>query len=210
MMFEAFAQRLKLRLTGPLPGPDLHARMAPPHRESIDVDRARNRPHKEGAVLVLLYPSVDGLAGDVSTVFTVRRADLRHHGGQISFPGGRRESGESLEMAAIREAEEEVGIDRTMIDVIGLLTPLFIPPSQFIVHPFVAVTNTSPEFRVEEREVERILEVPISRLRDPSSRQMQEWEIRGEKSQVPCFKIGESKIWGATAMITSELLELIS
>ncbi|MFV1981463.1 MAG: CoA pyrophosphatase, partial [Rhodothermia bacterium] len=154
--FAAFAHRLKLRLGGPLPGPDLQARMAPPHRESMDVDRARTRPHKEGAVLILLYPS----AGEVATLFTVRKAELRHHGGQVSFPGGRRELGESLEMTAIREAEEEAGIDRTRIEVLGSLTPLFIPPSQFIVHPFVAVANASPEFRIEEREVERILKVP--------------------------------------------------
>ena len=107
------------------------------------------------------------------------------------------------------EAEEEVGIDRTKIEVLGALTPLFIPPSQFIVHPFVAVTSASPEFRADEREVERILEVPLRRLLDPSSRQMQSLEIRGEYSQVPCFKVDESRIWGATAMITSELLEVV-
>jgi 8-oxo-dGTP pyrophosphatase MutT (NUDIX family) len=187
--------------------------MAPPHRESIDANRARSRPHKEGAVLILLYPSADGAideaVDEVYTVFTVRKAELRHHGGQISFPGGRRELGESLEMTAIREAEEEVGIDRAKIEVLGALTPLFIPPSRFIVHPFVAVAHASLEFRIEEREVECILEVPLSRLRDPSSRQMQTLEMRGENSQVPCFKVDESRIWGATAMITSELLEVL-
>ena len=205
MTIDALTRRLKLRLREPLPGLDLHERMAPTHRETIDVTAARDRPHKEGAVLILLFPS----DAQVSTVYTVRHADLRHHGGQISFPGGRRESDESLEATAIREAEEEVGIDRTKIEILGSLTPLFIPPSRFIVHPFVAATHFSPEFRVEKREVERILEVPLSHLSDPSSHRLEKWEVEGEESYVPFFQVGGARIWGATAMITSELLEVI-
>ncbi len=136
--FEAFVDRVRSRLGEPLPGPDAHRRMAPPHRDMIDATAAKDRPHNEGAVLILLYPRGDEEGDEVSTVFTVRHPDLRYHGGQISFPGGRREPGEPLEVTAVREAEEEVGIDRHSVEVLGSLTPLFIPPSRFIVHPYVA------------------------------------------------------------------------
>jgi 8-oxo-dGTP pyrophosphatase MutT (NUDIX family) len=204
-LFEAFADRIARCMAEQLPGTDLHGAMAPSHREAIDITAARRRPHNEGAVLVLLFRS----EGRVQTVFTVRRADLRHHGGQISFPGGKREAGESLEATAVREAEEEIGLDSKSIRLMGPLTPLFIPPSRFIVYPFVAVTDQAPEFRLQEREVERILEIPLSQLWDPSTRRLESWEIDGEASEVPLFQVGEERIWGATAMITSELLAVV-
>lgn len=179
--------------------------MAPTHRATIDVESARRRPHREGAVLILLYPA----DGQVSTVFTVRRSDLPDHAGQVSYPGGRRESGETLEAAALREAEEEIGVDRSDIEVLGGLTPLFIPPSRFIVYPFVAASPGRPPFSIEEREVERILEIQLGRLLDPAIRRLETWEIRGESSRVPSFDVDGSRIWGATAMITSELLGIV-
>ncbi|MGD8415190.1 MAG: CoA pyrophosphatase [Candidatus Latescibacterota bacterium] len=180
--------------------------MAPSHRETIDPDEARKRPHREGAVLVMLYPGQSG----PSTLFTVRRADLNDHAGQISFPGGRREAGERLETTATREAEEEVGIGRDEIEVVGELTPLYIPPSRYIVHPFVAAAASRPDFRLQESEVARIIEVPLADLQDPANRRSEIWKIRDEESRVPCFRIGGERIWGATAMIMNELLAVIS
>jgi len=203
--FDAFAEYVRNRLSRPLPGLDFQLRMAPSHREALDTELARSRPHKESAVLILLYP----VEGAVSTIYTIRRADLRHHGGQVSFPGGRRNPGEPLSETALREAEEEVGIDRAAVDVLGALTPLFIPPSQFMVHPFVAVCCRQPTFRAQPSEVEELLEIELATLLDPPNRQTEQWEIDGEVSDVPFFAVAGQTIWGATAMITNELLEVI-
>lgn len=203
--FEDLIETLKQRLADDLPGPSRHLAMAPSHRGIIDPDTARERFHLEGAVLVLLYPS----AGGASVVYTIRRADLRNHGGQVSFPGGRREEGESLEETAIREAGEEVGIDREAVELIAELTPLYIPPSRYIVHPFVGAARSRPDFTRGEDEVDRILEVPLRKLLDPESRSVERWNIRGQESDVPFFDVADVRIWGATAMITSELLAAV-
>lgn len=155
--------------------------------------------------MILLFPS----EGGVSTLFTVRRQDLPDHAGQISFPGGKREGAETFREAALRECEEEVGIDSAQIDVLGSLSPLFIPPTRFIVHPFVGALSSLPPIVPQEREVEAVLKVPLTVLQDPATRDSEEWTFRGETSTVPFFRVDTHTIWGATAMITSELLELL-
>ena len=203
--FDSFRDRLRERLLEPLPGPDLHARMAPSHRDIVDPELARQGEHREGSVLVLLYPATSG----VETVYTVRKANLTNHGGQISFPGGRIEEGESAEEAAIREANEEIDLNPESIEVVGRMTALYIPPSRFIVNPFLAVSGQPPALRPQETEVDRILEVPLTDLMNPENHREEVWDIRGEKSHVPWYAVAGVRIWGATAMITRELLELV-
>jgi 8-oxo-dGTP pyrophosphatase MutT (NUDIX family) len=203
--FSRLVERLRERLSQPLPGRDFHLEMAPSHRVTIDVEQARKRPHKESAVLVLLFPA----AGEVATVYTVRRGDLTHHAGQISFPGGRREPNETLEETAIREAEEEIGVSRELFEILGAMTELYIQPSGFIVQPFLAVSSERPDFTAQQQEVERVLEIPLVALFDPKNRRTEQWTIRGEASTVPFFKVADHTIWGATAMISGELLALV-
>lgn len=180
-----------------LPGLTTQLQMAPDGRGTIDVAQARLGDHRESAVMVLLYPRESG----ISILYTVRRADLKHHAGQISFPGGRREEGETLRQTALREAFEEVGVAAKAIDVVGSLTPLFIPPSRFIVYPYVAVTDRRPDFVIQESEVDALLEFDLATLTDPASRTFE--------ARVPIYAVGNHKIWGATAMITAELLAVI-
>lgn len=167
------------------------------------------REWREGAVLILLYPGEDG---ELHVVLTRRTQNVEHHRGQISFPGGAREVGESLLHTALRETEEEVGIPRDDVEVLGDL-PLFrIPPSAFIVRPFVASAERRPGFRPDPREVAEVLEVPLPLLVDPAVRRETDRVIGGMKMRVPYFAVpglGEPPLWGATAMMLSGLIERI-
>lgn len=200
--FDALCEALSRTLSRPLPGDAAHERMAPSHRAQFNPSRTGAR---EGAVMILLFPEDDG----VSTLLTLRRKDLADHPGQISFPGGRREDGETFQQAALRECEEEVGIAQDRVRVLGALSNLFIPPTRFIVHPFIGALSELPTVIPQEREVEAVIKVPLHILQDPTTRQSEEWTFRGANSTVPCYRVDGHIIWGATAMITSELLELL-
>jgi 8-oxo-dGTP pyrophosphatase MutT (NUDIX family) len=146
--------------------------------------------------------------GQTHLVLTRRRDDLQSHAGQVSFPGGRREDGESLQTTALRETFEEVGILPTELALLGRLSSLYIPPSDYEVHPFVAwYKNGRPLFTPQESEVAEILEVPLSHLLDPATRLEEPWEIRSYQLNVPFYLVSGHKVWGATAMMLSEFLE---
>lgn len=200
--FEEFIETTRRRLELELPGSQAQARMAPSHRARLSTDRSGAR---EGSVMVLLFPA----DGGVSTLFTVRQPDLSDHAGQISFPGGRREPHETFEETALRECEEEVGIQRSGVAVLGPLSTLYIPPTRFVVHPFVGVISSLPDLTLQEREVSAVLRVPIRQLQDPATQESEEWTLRGERSTVPFFRVDGHVIWGATAMITAELLDVL-
>lgn len=156
-----------------------------------------------GAVLLLLYRKY----GEVHTVLIRRQENLKYHPGQMSLPGGRREKNESFLTAALREAQEEVGIDPAALKVLGGLEPVYIPPSDFCVHPFVAWHDGAPGLTREAKEVAEIFEIPVARLLAPESRDAGEQGREAQGSAVPFFKISGHKVWGATAMILSEFLE---
>lgn len=178
-------------------------KMAPRPRITIRAAETPGDP-RQGGVLVLLYERV----GRVHLVLTRRRDDLESHAGQISFPGGRREEEESLQTTAFREAYEEVGIPPADLNLLGRLSSLYIPPSDYEVHPFVAwYRHGRPAFTPQETEVAEILEVPLSHLLDPDTRQEEPWEIRGYQLNVPFYLVEGYKVWGATAMMLSDFLE---
>jgi 8-oxo-dGTP pyrophosphatase MutT (NUDIX family) len=158
-----------------------------------------------GGVLLLLYKAED----ELHLVLTRRRDDLQAHAGQVSFPGGRHEAPETLQATALRETFEEIGIPAEALRILGELSSLYILPSDFEVHPFVAYyeNGTQPRFVPDSREVAEIIEVPLSHLLDPSVRIEEEWELRGYPVSVPFFQINQHKVWGATAMMLSEFLE---
>jgi len=158
---------------------------------------------RQGGVLVVLYDS----DGHTRLILTRRRDDLNDHAGQISFPGGRREEGEDLQNTALREAEEEIGLKPTELAILGRLTCLYIPPTDYEVHPFVAWHDGRPLLRRQVSEVAAILEVPLSHLMDPANRREEPWNYRGMIIQVPFYLVEEHKVWGATAMMLSEFLE---
>ena len=115
------------------------------------------------------------------------------------------EPGEALEDTALREANEEIGLQYGVANVLGELSPLFIGPSNFCVHPFVAVSETEPQLAPLEEEVAAILHVPVASLFDPESVAVERWSLQGQMVDIPCIRFHHYKIWGATAMMLSEL-----
>lgn len=179
--------------------------MMTPTSRAIRRPAERTGEARLGGVLALLYYKND----ELYLVLTRRRDDLNSHAGQISFPGGRREGEETLLMTALRETEEEIGIAPGSLEVLGHLTTLYIPPSDYKVHPYVAWYNNGgqPSFFPSADEVAEIIEVPLRHFLDPAVRCEEPWEFRGNLISVPYYRVGSYKIWGATAMMISEFIE---
>jgi 8-oxo-dGTP pyrophosphatase MutT (NUDIX family) len=143
-------------------------------------------------------------------VLTVRTSDLNYHSGQISLPGGGWEAGDaSLQETALREAHEEIGITTDGLEILGALTPLYIPPSRNVIHPFVAYMPQRPTFDPDPREVAELLEVPLHLLLDPATQREEDWIWRGAPLHVPFYAVGGHKVWGATAIVLAEFLALL-
>ncbi len=191
-------------LRGPLPGPRAQSRMAPSPRPAPipPATPTRGRP---AAALLLLYP----VERAVHVLLTVRSRDLPNHRGQISLPGGLVEDQESLRTAALREAKEEVGLLPERVNVLGSLSAVFIPVSGFVLHPFVGTVRELPKLTLSPREVERVLEVPLTDLTDPGRLHVEERTLAGREARVPYFDVEGEKLWGATAMILAELLWIL-
>ena len=153
------------------------------------------------AVLVLLYDSTAG----VHFPLTVRRSDLPAHPGQISLPGGRQEPDEALCDTALRETAEEIGVPPERVCLLGSLTPLYIPVSDFTVHPFVGWHTGRPCFRQQHAEVHRILEAPLSGLRRDAPSPRFAFTRHGRTISAPYFTLAGQRVWGATAMMLAEL-----
>ncbi len=194
----------------PLPGVPAHLAMAHAVRK---VDPSLNaKPSREAGVLMVLF---EKSPGGFHIVF-IRRGSSHEqdkHAGQIGFPGGKNEpEDKDMMFTAMREAEEEVGLDLSQVDILGALTPLYITVSKYLVHPFVAYSWTEPQLTRQESEIEEILELPLSEFRSPVA--IQETKILLSTgitlNHVPCFQVNGHIIWGATAMIMNELLEVMS
>jgi len=206
-------RRLRAALGGTLPGPAAHSRMAPLPRPGWDPakDSPAGRP---AAVLILIYPGpgspTEGASiGPPFVVLTERAPSVERHKSQISFPGGAIDPGETTEQAALREALEETAIPAHLPRVLGRLTPLWVPATGFTIHPVVAVADTRPEFVANPREVRRIIEWPLTRLMDPACVHVEPSMMRGRWVRVPFFDLEGARLWGASAMITAELLTLL-
>ena len=160
---------------------------------------------REAAVMLLIFPSKDDES--LHTILTRRKENLQHHPGQISLPGGRRDEGESIEQTALREVEEEVGIDRTGIETLGTLNLVYIPPSDFTVTPFVGWLASEPTFKKEVDEVAEIIRVPLTDLLDSSIRKYSSVDSDLRTREVPWFSIQSHQIWGATAIILDDFVQ---
>jgi 8-oxo-dGTP pyrophosphatase MutT (NUDIX family) len=150
----------------------------------------------------LLYP----LRDEPHVLLTLRDVGLQHHGGQVSLPGGSAEPGESHVHAALREAREEVGVDPALVRVLGPLSPLHVPVSRFVIHPWVGCAETRPPFEPDPREVSRLIEVPLAELRDARHQRIERRSDDGQPREIPYFAVAGERVWGATAMIVAELL----
>ncbi len=199
-------QKIKAALRQPLPGADGQAPLSPEGRYPAERLREMPQHYREGAVLLLLYPRNNAL----HFVLTRRPEYNGVHSGQISLPGGAREPGEQFQNTALRETWEEVGVPVNQISVLGALTQLYIPPSNFMVYPFVGYCTAAPHFRPDAREVAEIMQVPVSVIQDPHNRHS---EVREHpqlgRIKIPYMLIHGYKVWGATAMILSEFNALL-
>jgi len=202
-------ERLRDLLRKPLPGLDAQLRMAPSPRLNWDPLKFPEGA-TDGAALLLVYPHDETL----HVPLTVRGSGLRNHTGQVSLPGGRVDAGETLEAAALREAQEEIGVDPATIEILGTLTPLHIPVSGFLLHPIVGFTTMRPAFQRAEWEVARIIEAPVSLLSDPAivKHEIRTRTVKGQAIDVnvPYYDVDGEKVWGATAMVLAEFCAILS
>jgi 8-oxo-dGTP pyrophosphatase MutT (NUDIX family) len=187
-----------------LPGPEAQKLLAPRPRKGwqpgVTPDDCRH-----GAGLLLLYPEGD----ETRLLLTKRNIHLPQHAGQVSLPGGAVEASESIEQGALREAQEEVGLDPDAVRLLGQLSPLHIPVSRFVLHPVVAVAGARPELQADVGEVERLLEGPLSHIGDARNYSIETREFRGGFYRVPFIPLDGEKVWGATAMVLAEFLVIL-
>ena len=203
-MFEEFKERLKIELLNGLPGELAHSMMMPIVRDD-ELTMPSNPPApKKSAILILFYQDCDG---HIKFPLIQRPTYDGAHSAQVSFPGGKFEkSDRNLEHTALREAQEEIGIDPGKVEVLGNLSDLFIWVSNYLVTPVVAFTDQIPEFKKDDLEVETIIETDLYDIINPNKRKEGTILARGKyKIQTPYFDIDNRIVWGATAMMLSEL-----
>jgi 8-oxo-dGTP pyrophosphatase MutT (NUDIX family) len=196
---------VRAALQKPLPGLAAQLKLAPEYR----IESLRAAPPSDArvaGVLILLYQQ----AGVWHFPLMKRTEDGLVHSGQISLPGGSQEAGESLQDTARREACEEIGAACAEVEVLGQLSPIYIPPSNFLVTPTVGYVAERPDFHCDPREVAELIEVPLSVLFDRAVVKREPWTLRGVTVEVPFYQIGPHKVWGATAMILSEFSLLLA
>ncbi len=185
-----------------LPGQDAQLKMIS-YKKKL---KTPGKNAKKAGILILLYLKKK----ELFTVLIQRNKYPGVHSGQISFPGGQKEKNDKdLIHTAIREAEEETGVDLTNIDIIGNLTPLYIEVSNFDVLPVIGWLKETPSFKPDIKEVENIIEIKLKDLVNDKNIGYLHFIRLGRKIKTPCYTIGNNKIWGATAMIISELVTII-
>ena len=201
-----FSDILKKEIKKGLPGTDVQWQMASSDRMMRNFPRTPGTDARDAAVLILLFP----FNNSIHTVFMQRHDYNGVHGGQISFPGGKKEpSDKDIIQTALREANEETGVDPSTIRVIGTLTPLFIPVSNMIVTPVVGWSEAKPDYKHQEDEVVFLFDAEMKRFLDPLIIKTKPMEIRGETIEIKYFDYDGNLIWGATAMILHELLTIL-
>jgi len=206
LSYPEFCDLLSERLAGNLPGQSAQFQMAPLSRRQPGRSSVEAKSCREAAVLALFYPCSKGRP---KMLLTERPHAMNQHAGQVAFPGGRREEGESLEETALRETEEEVLIERTAVDLCGTLTPLYIPPSNFCVYPYVGFIDFRPDMTVETEEVAHMFGVRGADLINADMRAVELRTISGVEREVPHFTFNGKFVWGATAMMIAELAAVI-
>lgn len=200
-----FTNHIEKILEQELPGARSHIKMIPPGRELI-IKKDDESKVRYSSVLFLLFP----IDGEIYTCLTKRNPAMKNHPGQISFPGGKIEKGETPEDTALREAEEEVGIIPADVRVLGRLSELYIPVSKFSISPFVAWVDQKPEFILNKDEAEKLILFPIQKFSQNPKLDRIELETVTGPLEVPYYPFDGEIIWGATAMIIAEFFDLLA
>ena len=206
MIQKKFDEFLQKRLNATLPGRKAQKKMAPSPKNGTP-----NKTHYEPAnddfrnssVLVPFIAWKD----ELEVLLTLRTESI-NHGGQLSFPGGGKEGDETIEETALREAQEEIGLHTQDVDIIGQLTPLYVGHSDNMVTPVIAFLRKEQPFTPNPNEVDEIITIPLSELTSEHNMVKEEWDLRGTPYHVPFWNIHRVPLWGATAMMMSELVEL--
>ncbi len=203
MTFKEKISLITEELKKPLPGEQQQFLMAPEFRGIPEL----SPPRKKAAVMICIFPGEK----ELQIVFIKRNEYDGPHSGQISFPGGIYEERDiELKKTALRETKEEIGIDFGNNAILGALTPLLIPVSNVLVYPFVGYYSSTPMFILDKREVDYLILPEIADFLNPNCVKKEKWNLRGMDIEVPFYLINENIIWGATAMILCEFLEIIS
>lgn len=202
--------KLQEQLAGELPGSRAHALMSPAGRGNTEeYIKELVSPPKNSAVLLLLYPAVNS----IKMVLIKRPSYDGVHSGQIALPGGKVEDTDTdYQYTALRETSEEIGVDTHDIKMLGSLSRIYIPPSNFLVYPFVGWMNNIPSFKPDPKEVDLILSPNINVLLEDSVRKEGSFMAGGSKGfmvKAPYFEVENEKVWGATAAILSEFKEIL-
>lgn len=209
MQFQKFEKQIVKIENLELPGQPIQLNMAPMNRLKELTEAARNQINpKKAGVMVLFCPSS---SSTTNMILILRKTYKGVHSAQVGFPGGKIEKGDSsLRQAALRETEEEIGVQSGSIHVIKKLTELYIPPSNFFVQPYLGVTNVSPNFVLQKDEVETLIEVPLHHFMDDDVI-VKETILTsyGKHDDVPAYKLNGYTVWGATAMMLSEVRQLL-
>ena len=191
----------------PLPGEKAHLELAP-YRKNVKFNYEQNKP-KIASTLLLLYPK------DNNVYFClIERPEYEGtHSNQISFPGGKNENGETIKQTAIRETFEEVGIDPISINIIGEMTQVYVPPSNFLIHPFVGYLDLEPSFKADKREVKKIIEVNIEDLFSDEIIKNKKMTFNRKEGdfilEVPYLDLNNEVVWGATSVILNEFRKML-
>ena len=204
-MHSSFLTYLKETLGGELSALKAHQKMLPPGRRLKTFEEELSLV-KPSSVLLLLYPE-----GEHIYVCLIKRTStMTHHPGQISFPGGKFEKGDhSPEMTALREAQEEVGINPSLIQVIGKLSELYVEVSKFMIQPFLAWADQKPEFLLNAAEVEELILFPLTDFINHETILETDMDTISGLLRIKYYPFNSEIIWGATAMILSELIEIV-
>jgi 8-oxo-dGTP pyrophosphatase MutT (NUDIX family) len=195
-------------LARPLPGKKAQYLMAPGYRPDYTTEEVMKFNPKIGGVLLLINPNPD----ETTIVFTLRKQYEGTHSGQMSFPGGKKEAADTdIIHTALRETEEEIGIPSQNVRIIGRLSELYIPPSNFLVYPAVGILKQETTFVKQEYEVEEIVEIPLSFFTDDQNRTTTKIKmLSNSEVEVPAYVYGRYTIWGATAIMMSEFVYVIT
>ena len=213
-MFHQYIDLIQGKLLKGLPGKNAQSLMDPlfNRREELGLElNLNNKKPKDSAVLIFLYPDQTN-SKPLSVLMKRPKDEKGKHAGQVSFPGGGfHTSDHDYTVTALREAEEEIGIKKEKVQIIGKLTPLFIPVSNYIVHPFIGYSMEKPSFILKSDEVESIIEFPLDLILNQASKSRINMYLRlaNKNVDVPCYIIQDHCVWGATAMMIAELEMLL-
>jgi len=191
-----------------LPGHDAFLELSGYKRPDLEAALRSDPPPRESAVLALIYENAE----EAHALLMLRPTYAGVHSGQVSFPGGRREPQDAdLRETALREFAEETGAATDGIDLLGALTPVYIPPSRSLVTPYIGIAEQAGPFAPDAREVAELIEAPLSLLLrdDILKRREQHIAIMGRSVEIPYYDVMGRVVWGATAMMLAELRELL-